>query len=274
LVNEIYNSTAGAAITEGEGQTAWADPGHDAPGNMTGVPKPSDMTGQYTCVYDAWNRLAEVRDGQSTVAAYRYDGLNRRIRKAVASPSAAYDYYYNAAWQALEVRKDGASLPHEQYVWSPRYIDAPILRDRNADPNASTGDLGKAGSGLDERLYYLTDAQMNVTCLVDTAGDADPVSPENLRADGARWCRKFRTVTYFRHRKTGLKIGDCPEFVRGGFALGACLRVSIGCLDLEGAICAWRIRAGRVSTRVYWMPGSRRGGGLCSSHILAPRARR
>jgi len=34
------------------------------------------------------------------------------------------------------------------------------------------GDLGKSGSGLDQRLYYTTDANMNVTALLDTAGDA------------------------------------------------------------------------------------------------------
>jgi RHS repeat-associated protein len=34
------------------------------------------------------------------------------------------------------------------------------------------GDLGITGSGLDERLYYLTDANMNVTALLDTGGDA------------------------------------------------------------------------------------------------------
>ena len=30
--------------------------------------------------YDAWNRLAEVEAGMTTVAAYHYDGLRRRIR--------------------------------------------------------------------------------------------------------------------------------------------------------------------------------------------------
>jgi RHS repeat-associated protein len=56
-----------------------------------------------------------------------------------------------------------------QYVWSGRYIDAPICRDRDV---AAAGDLGKSGSGLDQRLYYTTDANMNVTALLDTGGDA------------------------------------------------------------------------------------------------------
>jgi len=36
-----------------------------------------------------------------------------------------------------------------------RYIDAPVLRDRDVEAG---GDLGKSGSGLDQRLYYTTDA--------------------------------------------------------------------------------------------------------------------
>jgi len=43
-----------------------------------------------------------------------------------------------------------ASNVYEQYVWSLRYIDAPVLRDRNAD--GQSGSLGKSGSGLEERL--------------------------------------------------------------------------------------------------------------------------
>ncbi len=186
-VNEIYNATAGNAITEEyEPQSSWADPAHDSRGNMTTVPQPGAMTGTYTCVYDAWNRLVKVTDDENqnaVVAEYRYDGLNRRIRKYTpdASNWTVTEYYYNAAWQVLEVRREdgvsrsGTPIPepavsatvHEQYVWSARYIDAPILRDRDA---GADGDLGIEGSGLDERLYYLTDAHMCVTALVDTSG--------------------------------------------------------------------------------------------------------
>jgi hypothetical protein len=54
---------------------------------------------------------------------------------------------------------------HEQYVWDLRYVDACVLRDRDSGSNSGTGNLGKTGSGLDERLYYLQDANFNVTAL-------------------------------------------------------------------------------------------------------------
>ena len=68
------------------------------------------------------------------------------------------------AWQVLEVRKDGGVNPFKQYVWSLRYIDAPVVRFRDADTDGS----------VDDTLYYFTDANFNVTALVD-ASDGDVV---------------------------------------------------------------------------------------------------
>ena len=48
-----------------------------------------------------------------------------------------------------------------------RYIDDLILRDRHV---AAGGDLGVNGSGLDERLYALQDANWNVIAAADTNG--------------------------------------------------------------------------------------------------------
>jgi len=79
-------------------------------------------------------------------------------------------YFHNAGWQVLETRRtDQLSAspdnlqPRYQYVWSARYIDSPILRDKNTDTDYLCDD---------ERLYYLTDANFNVTTLVNTAGGA------------------------------------------------------------------------------------------------------
>ena len=43
-------------------------------------PTDLDLAGGLTCAYDAWNRLTEVKQGQTVVAIYEYDGLNRRFR--------------------------------------------------------------------------------------------------------------------------------------------------------------------------------------------------
>jgi hypothetical protein len=53
---------------------------------------------------------------------------------------------------------DGDRAGGYQTVWSPRYIDAPILRDT----------LNTAGTGIvaAERVFYLADANYNVTGLV------------------------------------------------------------------------------------------------------------
>ena len=59
-------------------QTQWAEPQYDARGNMITVPKPNSPASAFTCTWDAWNRLVEVKDGETTVALYAYDGTARR----------------------------------------------------------------------------------------------------------------------------------------------------------------------------------------------------
>ena len=59
-----------------------------------------------------------------------------------------------------------ATHPLDRYVWGLEYIDAPIIRYR--DGNAD-GDYGDEGDSL---LYYLHDANFNVTGLVDKAETA------------------------------------------------------------------------------------------------------
>ena len=169
-VNEI------TAITAATG-TDWADPEHDRNGNMTTIPKPANLADGLTATYDAWNRLVEVKDGQTVIARYEYDGLNRRITSHIDSGTPSnptgidtyLHYYYNSAWQILETRQsDTPSVqsetlqPKHQYVWSQRYIDACVLRDENT---------GNDGLCNDDRIYYLGDANFNITTLVDTDGD-------------------------------------------------------------------------------------------------------
>jgi len=178
--NEIYDETAGNAITEEEGQVAWARPARDARGNMTTVTRPSSPTGTYVCYHDPWNRPTWLACGDFFVV-YRYDGLHRQICKLVARVGNVFDrtdYYHTAGWQVVEERlaedvsdwdalynpnPTAATEPKYQYVWSLRYIDAAVLRDENTDPE--TDDLCD-----DDRLYYCNDVNMNVMALVDDSG--------------------------------------------------------------------------------------------------------
>ncbi|KKN72582.1 hypothetical protein LCGC14_0409120 [marine sediment metagenome] len=188
-VNEITGVTGFAPET----------PTYDKAGNATGsrMGLPEFGTTPKLLTYDGWNRLVKVQeddDGDGiydsadddVLAEYRYDGLHRRIRKFTPNESNwdVTEFYYNTNWQVLQEDKEtlarSGTPPAEpavaddiycQYIWDLRYIDAVVVRDRDADDNAGTGAYGKASSGLEERLYYTTDANMNVTALVGTDGN-------------------------------------------------------------------------------------------------------
>jgi RHS repeat-associated protein len=136
-------------ITSVSGATT---PTFDANGNMTG-----DETGRQF-VYDAWNRMVEVKNsGGTSLKTFEFDGLNRRISETASGTTR--DLYYSAQWQVLEERVSGNT--ERRYVWSPVYVDALVLRDRDTDANGS----------LDERLYVVQDANFNVVALLDTSGN-------------------------------------------------------------------------------------------------------
>ena len=156
----------------------WIDPAYDDAGNMIYAPRPGDEANADEAllfVYDGWNRLVKVYkdDGESQgqideedtpVAAYEYDGLGRRIQRTVGETTD--DYYYNEGWQVLETRRGGVEYPLDQFIWDVRYVDSPVVRfhDGNTD-----GDLDGGSQEGDNTLYYTTDANWNVTALVDAA---------------------------------------------------------------------------------------------------------
>jgi hypothetical protein len=150
-----------ASGSSGSSPADWVEPLYDKNGNMTTMPRPSGPTSSYTAIYDAWNRMVQIKSSPTTVVAdYEYDGLNRRISKTVSGT--ARHFYYSANWQVLEERVGASTSAESQHVFGPRYVDELILRDRDT-----------TGSGsLNERLYYLQDANLNVTALVNTAGTA------------------------------------------------------------------------------------------------------
>ena len=126
--------------------------GYDRAGNLT-----SDGTHAY--VYDAWNRLVSVSDGATTVE-YQYDGQGRRTERIVGA-TVEHDYYDGQQVIQVYTSSDGVFQSGQQYVWSLGYIDTPVLRDSYD----AAGDLVAA-----DRLYYLSDANHNVTAVVNSAG--------------------------------------------------------------------------------------------------------
>ncbi|MFQ3649983.1 MAG: RHS repeat-associated core domain-containing protein [Gemmataceae bacterium] len=127
-------------------------PTYDANGNLT-----RDEAGRQF-VYDAWNRLVQIKDAAgATLKSYAYDGLHRRVQETAGGTTT--DLYYSDAWQVLEERIGGQTTV--QYVWSPVYVDALILRDRDTNADGT----------LDERLYVAQDANYNVTALFDNSGN-------------------------------------------------------------------------------------------------------
>ena len=135
---------------------------YDNAGNTTAMPlTPSGGTLALsgTCTYDAWSRLVATSSGTAGVAcAFSYDGFERRLCK---STSASSTDCYLAGQQVVETRctpSGGSATLQYQYVWSPRYIDAPVLRDDfTANPAYP-------------RLFYLNDANFNVTSLSGSNG--------------------------------------------------------------------------------------------------------
>jgi RHS repeat-associated protein len=128
------------------------------------IPKPANLAEGLLVKYDAWNRLAGVTTEASVnVVGYQYDGLNRRIIETSYNSGGGLvetrHLYYSNQWQVLEERVDAATTAKAQYIWGLRYIDDLVLRDRNT-----------SGTGLNERLYAMQDANWNTVAICNVSG--------------------------------------------------------------------------------------------------------
>jgi len=66
-----------------------------------------------------------------------------------------------------------AAAVNYQYVWSPVYVDTPILRDvyKYDGYNVQMQGTVSTSTGVSRRVYYMTDANANVTALADPSGN-------------------------------------------------------------------------------------------------------
>ena len=114
---------------------------HNAQNQVTGIGSVSltfDANGSMTAdesgrifVYDAWNRLAAVRNtANSPIVGYSYDALGRRIIEDRPNANTVDHLYYSPGWQVLEERRGGTSSGdvRKQYFWSVDYLDALTAR--------------------------------------------------------------------------------------------------------------------------------------------------
>ncbi len=163
-------------------------PAYDAAGNMI------VLSSGGTAKYDAWNRLAEVdvlNSEEEITSTYAYDGAGRRVRETVETryiqhPMVSLDQHddYYVGQQVVETRDGTSNEVQYQNIWSPRYIDAMILRDTYSGGNLVLAD----------RVFYLSDANYNVTGLMkynSDYGEWDIVERYAYTPYGA--------VTYFDH---------------------------------------------------------------------------
>jgi len=169
------------------GRDAHATPAYDQAGSNVRGPRPpqgpqgpADPNANNAAHfrYDAWNRLATIHldngdtagtlDANDTLlATYRYDGLNRRVKKVThADANTTTDYvYHNESWQVVEIRcgvnQTPTAAPYKQFVWDIRYIDSPVCRwwDKDSD--------GTMEPTAGEMQYFTNDGNFNVTALVD-----------------------------------------------------------------------------------------------------------
>lgn len=106
---------------------------YDANGNMTAThpDKAGDWTKGVLMTWDAWNRLVQVNDAQTTgeLARYSYDGSTRR--NTSTSASIVRHYFYDSIWKCIEERLDDASAPEQLYYWGmrPGHRDELLRRD-------------------------------------------------------------------------------------------------------------------------------------------------
>jgi RHS repeat-associated protein len=93
-----------------------------------------------------------------------YDGLNRRVRKVVTNKGSLngttrYIWGGDSNWQCLEER-DGSNDLVARYTYSPGYIDAVAVQERDLNSDDDFGDD-------DEVVYYHGNTLFSLYCLTD-----------------------------------------------------------------------------------------------------------
>jgi len=176
-----HNSVNEVTTIDPEGAVGSFNVTHDDAGNLSILPDRANPTTTADCfTYDYRNRLIKVEhtttyDQQpptwNTVVQYFYDGLNRRVKKDLTSGTDVI-YLYDG-WQCIEEREDdgGTWEARRQYVYGGRYIDEPLIFDKDYDSDGICTDFNYGGSRGAHRYYYAQQVNYNVTAMVVDDGD-------------------------------------------------------------------------------------------------------
>jgi RHS repeat-associated protein len=142
---------------------------YDDAGNLI---QDGNSNGDHQYVWDYRNRLIEVKERQSgnwvTVGEYKYDARTRRILKTVTNKGTlngvtAFTWGGDSDWQCLEERDSGGDLA-ARYTYSPGYIDAVAVQERDLNADDDFGDA-------DEVVYYHSNTLFSVYALTDAGED-------------------------------------------------------------------------------------------------------
>jgi RHS repeat-associated protein len=159
-VNELTQRTIG--------QGGAIDLTYDDAGNLT---QDGGANGDHQYVWDYRNRLIQAKEKQSgdwsTVGAYKYDPQGRRVRKAVTNKGALngtirFVWGGDSDWQCLEER-DGSDNLAARFTYSPGYIDAVAVQERDLNADSDFGDTN-------EVVYYQANTLFSVYALSDASG--------------------------------------------------------------------------------------------------------
>jgi RHS repeat-associated protein len=179
----------------------------DANGNMT-----TDEQGQQY-VFDAWNHPVQIKNsGGTTIETFSNDATGHVI---IENNGAGDDHwYYSDTGQVVEEKY---SSSYDQFVWGLGYINDLILRDRNADGNGATGDLGLTGSGLEERYYAQHDASWSTISITGQTGTLvyryvyDPYGSV-VSLDPSTWTYSGPGTTYWLYLFQGMRVDGTMYF--------------------------------------------------------------
>jgi RHS repeat-associated protein len=169
-----YDAASQLTQRPGAGGSGTVSYQYDASGNLTVKTDAAKAEPARTTRYswDAFNRLAEVRDGAGAlIATYTYDPFDRRIRKELGASTTLQDqglavgavaHYLASPWGLL-AEADGAGAVQVTYGWSPQVEDgvAPLFA-RVPNP---------ASAGGFRYVYYHNDHLGTPQRITDKAGN-------------------------------------------------------------------------------------------------------